>query len=222
MNQAVPKFKIEKVSRILLDRNSYRALSGTKVTLGALMDQRKKKVQFLWATSPEVESAALYTFMEVLMSRWAENSLFIANQENMAKISESVHHVCLKDRNENFTRHTNKSLSHSATMEQLDSIFIFEQKLLNYIRDFYSTTIFIYDLRIFNIEVNDYLKWSVLLKSLEQLCDGLNVDIFVLQTWESYQNTTFKDSIERITNAYFDSSLVAMNSLFNVVIESDH
>lgn len=78
INQAMPKFKIEKVSRILLDRNSYRALSGTKVTLSALMDQRKKKVHFLWATSPEVESAALYTIMEVLLSRWAENSLFIA------------------------------------------------------------------------------------------------------------------------------------------------
>lgn len=222
INQAMPKFKIEKVSRILLDRNSYRALSGTKVTLSALMDQRKKKVHFLWATSPEVESAALYTIMEVLLSRWAENSLFIAGQENMAKISESIHHVCLKDRNENFTRHTDKSLTHSATMEQLESIFIFEQKLLNHIRDFYSTTFFIYDLRIFNIDVNDYLKWSVLLKSLEVICDNLNVDIYVLQTWESYQNTTFKDSLERITNVNFESSLVAMNSLFNVVIESDH
>jgi hypothetical protein len=191
-------------------------------TLKTCLSTWDLKLRILWPTTKNIESLALYTIYEELYNRDNESNLIFASNENMLRIQDIAYHLSMKEMKQNEKEYVMHRQCLHAIIDKITSIFIFEMKVLNFKWTHNLSTIFIYDLDLFQLTIPKENKLQYLIKTLCEISIDFKINIIILQTNNSFENTTLREEISTIRNPEFESIQLVLNEHSDIVVESIH
>jgi hypothetical protein len=223
-NHSMPDFKVETIDNLI--QKQLLIGKDTEInpnsTLKTCLSTWDLKLRIVWPTTKNIESLALYTIYEELYNRDNESNLIFASNENMLRIQDIAYHLSMKEMKQNEKEYVMHRQCLHAVIDKITSLFIFEMKVLNFKWTHHLSTIFIYDLDLFQLTIPKENKLQYLIKKLCDIRIDFKINIIILQTNNSYENTTLREEISTIRNPEFESIQLVFNEHSDIVVESIH
>lgn len=222
-NRSTPEFEIQTVSRLTQKRliNNAISIGTSKVYLKSYLEKRESKVSLFWPSTMNIEALAFHTIYEVQFQRDFESSLIVTSINQMDRIQEIASNLCLKENYSKVEKQTfNKNCLHTA-VDSISSFLIFELKVDNLKMVHDIKTLFIYDLALFQLDFPLKNQLQFLIDKLCELSVSLDLNIIILQTNNSYENSILRDNYNSLKNTQVESYTLSLNEYSEIEVERD-
>jgi hypothetical protein len=222
-NRSTPEFEIQTVSNLIQKRltNNDISIITSKVYLKLYLEKRESKVSLFWPSTMNIEALAFHAIYEVQFQRDFESSLIVTSINQMDRIQEMAINLCLKENYSKVEKQTfNKNCLHTA-VDSISSFLIFELKVDNLKMVHDIKTLFIYDLELFQLDFPLKNQLQFLIDKLCELSVSLDLNIIILQTNNSYENSILRDNYNSLKNTQVESYTLSLNEYSEIEVERD-
>ena len=223
-NHSMPNFEVDTIDKLIQKQLllGKAAEINPNYPLKTCLATWDLKLRILWPTTKNIESLALFTIYEELYNRDNESNLIFASNDNMLRIQDIAYHLSMKEMKQNETDYVMHRQCLHAVIDKITSLFIFEMKVLNFKWTHNLSTIFIYDLDLFQLTIPKENKLQYLIKKLCAIRNDFKINLIILQTNNCYENTTLREEISMIRKPEFESIQLVLNEHSDIVVEHIH